>query len=135
MLDGLAGGQVPPAVVTEGATNRRPLCNYAICLPAGSTGCPLFAEAITTVNRAVASGLERDCGILATLCADHCMHLTRALAVSAIALAAARLTARITALGLVGETLLRMERLIVRAKGKRLSAVLARKGLILVTHR
>ena len=45
------------------------------------------------------------------------MHLTRGLAVATTALVAARLTARIAALGLVGETLHRMERLIVRAEG------------------
>ncbi len=89
----------------------------------------MFAEAIAAVNRAVAPGLERNRGILAAFCADHGMHLTRALAVATIALAASRLTARIAALGLVGETLHRVERLIVCAEGKRLPAVLARRIL------
>ena len=103
-------------------------------LPAWPCRCPLLAEAIAAVNRAVATWLERNRGILAAFCADHGMHLTRALAVATIALAASCLTARITALWLVGETLHRMERLIVRAEGKRLPTVLAREGLVLVIH-
>ena len=105
-------------------------------LPAWPCGCPLLAEAIAAVNRAVATWLKRDRGILATFCADHGMHLTGALAVatSPIALATSCLTARLAPLGLVGETLHRMERLIVRAEGKRLPTVLARKVLVLVIH-
>ena len=103
-------------------------------LPAWLCGCPLLAEAIAAVNRAVATWLKRDRGILATFCADHGMHLTGALAVAITALVTSCLTARITALGLVGEALHRMERLIVRAEGKRLPTVLARKVLVLVIH-
>ncbi len=103
-------------------------------LPAWPCGCPLLAEAIAAVNRAVATGLKRNRGIFAAFCADHGMHLTRVLAVAITALVASCLTARITALGLVCETLHSMERLIVRAEGKRLPTVLARKGLVLVIH-
>ena len=104
-------------------------------LPALPCGCPLLAEAIAAVNRAIATGLEWDSGILATFCADHGMHLTGALAVAITALVTSGLTARITALWFVGEALHRMERLIVRAEGKRFPAVLTRKGLVLVIHR
>ena len=72
--------------------------------------------------------------ILACLVDSSWMHLTGALAVAITALVTSRLTARITALGLVGEALHRMERLIVRAEGKRLPTVLARKVLVLVIH-
>lgn len=104
-------------------------------LPAGLRGCSLFAEAIATVNRAVATGLERNRGVLAAFCADRVMHLTLALVVAAIALVAPRLTARVASLGLVCKTLHRMERLILRAEGERLSTILTRKGLVFVIHR
>ena len=104
-------------------------------LPAGSRGWSLFAEAIATVNRAIATGLERNRGVLAAFCADHVMHLTLALVVATIALVASRLTARIASLWLVRKTLHRMERLILRAEGERLPTILTRKGLVLVIHR
>ena len=104
-------------------------------LPAWPCGCLLLAETIAAIDRAVATGLERNRGILAAFCADHGMHLTLALAVATIALAASCLTAGITALWLVGETLCIVERLIVCAEGKRLTTVLAGKCLVLVTHR
>jgi hypothetical protein len=94
----------------------------------------MLAEAIAAVNRAVATGLERNRGIFAAFCADHGMHLTRALAIAITALVTSGLTARITALWFVSEALHRMERLIVRAEGKRLPTVLAREGLVLVIH-
>ena len=95
----------------------------------------MFAEAIAAVNRTIATGLERDGGVFAAFGTYHGMHLTRALAVATIALAASRLTARIAALGLVGETLRRMIRLIISAEGEGLPTVLACKGLVLVVHR
>jgi len=95
----------------------------------------LFAEAIATVNRTIATGLERDRGILAAFGADHGIHLTWALAVSTTAFVAACLTAGGATLGLVGETFRRVIRLIIRAEGEGLPAVLAREGSILVVHR
>ena len=89
-----------------GGNDRPPPSIIMVCdLPAWPCGCPLLAEAIAAVNRAVATWLKRDRGILATFCADHGMHLTRALAVAITALVTSCLTARITALGLVGELL------------------------------
>ena len=70
----------------------------------------MFAEAIVAVNRTVATGLERDHGVLAAFGADHGMHFTLALTVTTVPLVAAGLTARVTAFGLVGETLLCMIR-------------------------
>mgnify|MGYP003710588583 CR=1 FL=1 len=92
-------------------------------LPAWPCGCPLLAEAIAAVNRAVATWLKRDRGILATFCADHGMHLTGALAVAITALVTSRLTARITALGLVGVPSRRKELLFSGREGKPRTAI------------
>ena len=119
----------------EGAMIAPPSIIMVCDLPAWPCGCPLLAEAIAAVNRAVATWLKRDRGILATFCADHGMHLTWALAVAITALVTSCLTARITALGLVGETLHRMERLIVCAEGERLPTVHTCECFVLVVHR
>ena len=95
----------------------------------------MFAETIAAVNRTIATGLERDGGVFAAFGTYHGMHLTWALAVSTTAFVAACLTAGVAALGLVGETLRRVIRLVIRAEGEGLPAVLACKGPVLVVHR
>ncbi len=95
----------------------------------------MFAVAIATVNRTIATGLERDGGVFAAFGADYGMHLTLALAVTTIALITSCLTARVAALRLVGETLRGVERLIIRAEGEGSPTVLAREGSVLVVHR
>jgi hypothetical protein len=98
----------------------------------------LLPEAVATVHWAIASGLEGDFGLLATLGTDSGVHLsggrTIAAAVTA-AFVAARLTAGLTALGLVGEALFGVIRLIVGAEGEGLIAVLTGESPILVAHR
>src|SRR3989304_9214123 len=70
--------------------------------------CGLLPEAVAAVHWAIASGLEGDLGLLATLGADGGVHLSRGLTIAAAvaaAFVAARLTAGRTGLGLVGEAL------------------------------
>jgi hypothetical protein len=104
----------------------------------------LLPEAVATVHWAIATGLEGDFGLLATLGTDGGVHLSRAPAVAAaaaaaaaavIAFAAARLTAGRTTLGLVGVALFGVIGLVVSAEGERLTAVLTGESPILVTHR
>jgi len=99
----------------------------------------LLPEAVAAVNWAIATGLEGDFGLLATLGTDGGEHLSRGSAVAAaaavVAFAAARLTAGRTTLGLVGVALFGVIGLVVSAEGERLTAVLTGKSPILVTHR
>jgi hypothetical protein len=98
----------------------------------------LLPEAVAAVHWAIASGLEGDFGLLATLGADSGEHLSRGLTVTAAvaaAFVAARLTAGRTALGLVGEALFGVIGLIVSAEGERLAAVLTGESPILIAHR
>jgi hypothetical protein len=97
----------------------------------------LLPEAVATVHWAIASGLEGDFGLLATLGADGGVHLSGGLTITAAvaAFVAARLTAGLTALGLVGEALFGVIRLIVGAEGEGLIAVLTGESPILVAHR
>jgi hypothetical protein len=98
----------------------------------------LLPEAVAAVHWAIATGLEGDFGLLATLGADGGVHLSRGLTVSAAvaaAFVAARLTAGRTALGLVGEALFGVIGLIVGAEGEGLIAVLTGESPILVAHR
>ena len=148
--------EAAPSVVGADITLQRPM-EYALggeirlpvqCVfrlvpvsPAGTLA--LFAEAIAAVDRAVATGLERNRGVLAAFCADHGMHLTRALAVSpapapkssAGPLVASCLTASLAALWVVSETLFSVECLIIRTKGEALPTFRATKGSVLVAHR
>jgi hypothetical protein len=98
----------------------------------------LLPEAVAAVHWAIASGLEGNFGLLATLGADSGEHLSRGLTVSAAVAAAfvtTRLAAGLTALGLVGEALFGVIGLIVGAEGEGLTAVLTGESPILVAHR
>jgi hypothetical protein len=97
----------------------------------------LLPEAVAAVHWAIASGLEGDFGLLATLGTDGGEHLSRGLTVTAAvaAFVAARLTAVRTALGLIGEALFGVIVLIVGAEGEGLVAVLTGESPILIAHR
>jgi len=98
----------------------------------------LLPEAVAAVHWAIASGLEGDFGLLATLGTDSGVHLSGGLTVSAAvaaAFVATRLAAGLTALGLVGEALFGVIGLVVGAEGERLTAVLTGESPILVAHR
>ena len=94
---------------------------------------PHCAETIAAVHGPVAPGDERNRGVDAALGADYGVHFPWPARGAALLIFSRSATLR-AALGLVGEALHRMERLIVRAEGKRLPTVLARKALVLVIH-
>jgi hypothetical protein len=85
----------------------------------------VFAEAVIAVDRPVATGLERNCCVLATIRAYHCEHLALASSGATVTVVAPLLTAGWATLGFVGEALFRVVRLVVRAENEWLSAVQA----------
>jgi hypothetical protein len=123
------------------------LLSCQILVPPRAAG-RLTTEAVAAVHRAIASGLERHLGILATLGADGGVHFAApiaaatatatvpvAAATTARALAAPSQTARRTTLRLVGVALFGVILLIFSAEGEGLAAVLAGKSPVLVAHR
>ena len=95
----------------------------------------LSPEAIVTVDRAVASGSERHGRVLAAVGADDRVHfpwapvITAAAALGALCLSAGR-----TALGFVLVTPFGVVCLIISAESKRLAALHAGEGSVLVTQ-
>ena len=100
-----------------------PLAKGALC-----ASDQLLAETIRAVNRTIRAGLEGDFAGLAATCADRIIHLTVA-AATGRALLAGR-TAGLAALGLIGETLFRVEFLLAGGEGEALSAIFADDGLV-----
>ena len=88
----------------------------------------LLAEAVAAVNRTVGTGLERNFAGLAATCADRIIHLTVA-AATGRALLTGR-AAVLATLGLIGETLFRVEFLLAGGEGEALSAIFADDGLV-----
>jgi len=103
-----------------------PLAKGALC-----ASDQLLTEAIAAVNRTIRAGLEGDFAGLAAACAGRVIHLTVAAAAAGRALLAG-CTAILAALGLIGETLFRVEFLLVGSKGEFLSAIFADDGLVAV---
>ena len=106
----------------------------------------LSAKAITAIDRATVTGLERNHCVLAALRADRGEHLTGTSVEPAAAAAAAAkscvatlitscLTTCRAALWFICETFISVERLIVRTKIETLPTLLATKGPVLVSHR
>ena len=106
----------------------------------------LSAKAITAIDRATVTGLERNHCVLAALRADRGEHLTgtsvepaTATATAAESCVATLITSCLTtcraALWFVCETFISVERLIVRTKIETLPTLLATKGPVLVSHR
>ena len=89
----------------------------------------LLAEAIAAVNRTIRAGLEGDFAGFAAACAGCVIHLTVAAAAAGRTLLAGR-TAILAALGLIGETLFRVEFLLAGGEGEALSAIFADDGLV-----
>ena len=89
----------------------------------------LLAEAVAAVNRTVGTGLERNLAGFAAACAGCVIHLTVAAATTGRALFAGR-TAILAALGLIGETLFRVEFLLAGGEGEALSAIFADDGFV-----
>ena len=88
----------------------------------------LLTEAIAAVNRTIRAGLEGDFAGFAAACAGCVIHLTVAAATGRALLAGG--TAILAALGLIGETLFRVEFLLAGGEGEALSAIFADDGLV-----
>ena len=101
-----------------------PLAKGALC-----ASDQLLAEAIAAVNRTIRAGLEGDFAGLAAACAGRVIHLTVAAAAAGRALLAG-CTAILAALGLIGETLFRVEFLLAGGEGEAGSAIFADDGFV-----
>ena len=101
-----------------------PLAKGALC-----ASDQLLAEAIAAVNRTIRAGLEGDFAGFAAACAGCVIHLTVAAATTGRALFAGR-TAILAALGLIGETLFRVEFLLAGGEGEAGSAIFADDGFV-----
>ena len=89
----------------------------------------LLAEAVAAINRTVGTGLEGNFAGLAAACADRVIHLTVAAATTGRALLAGG-TAILATLGLIGETLFRVEFLLAGGEGEAGSAIFADDGFV-----
>jgi hypothetical protein len=103
---------------------------------AAATTATLAAEAVRAVNRAIATRLERDFGLLAARSAYGRVHLAGAAAVAATTIAA-RVTLRlaggatIRTAGRLAEALASKELLLASREGELGAAIAAREGLVL----
>jgi hypothetical protein len=99
----------------------------------------MLGEAVPAVNRAVTSGLKGHLSLLATVGADHRIHLAGAIATATTttttaAPTPARLPAGGTALGLVGEAAAGMVLLILGRERELGSTLNAGQGLVCIGH-
>ena len=95
----------------------------------------LSSEAVATVNRTVASGLERHRGVLAALGANDRVHFpTASIEAVVVALGSLGLAAGRTTLGLVGVALFSVVRLVISGEDEGLAALVTGEGSVRVSH-
>ena len=95
----------------------------------------LSSEAVATVNRTVASGLERHRGVLAALGANDRVHFpTASVEAVVVALGSLGLAAGRTTLGLVGVALFSVVRLVISGEDEGLAALVTGEGSVRVSH-
>lgn len=91
----------------------------------------LFTEAISAIDGAITSGLERHLGSAAAGCANSFVH--RAVVGAPVGGGTfAGIAAGLAALGLVGESFFSIEFLLVGRKGELLSAIFADDNFVLI---
>lgn len=90
----------------------------------------MVLKALTAIDRAILTGLERHLGLTAAISADHGVHLTGSTGLTLLR-TESRTAFRATA-GLVLEAFLREESLLGSSKNKFLAAIPANEGLILI---